>query len=39
MAEHIDAGLGEGDPKPNRWARYGMPSSELDDSALCYQMA
>ncbi|MHB1342454.1 MAG: adenylosuccinate lyase [Coriobacteriia bacterium] len=38
MAEHIDAGLGEGDPKPSRWVHYGMTSSDLGDTALCYQM-
>ncbi len=38
MAEHIDAGLGPGDPKPSRWVHYGMTSSDLGDTALCYQM-
>ncbi|TLM99398.1 MAG: adenylosuccinate lyase [Actinobacteria bacterium] len=38
MAEHIDAGLAEGDPKPSRWVHYGMTSSDLGDTALCYQM-
>ena len=38
MAEHIDAGLGEDDPKPSRWVHYGMTSSDLGDTALCYQM-
>jgi len=38
MAEHIDAGLAEDDPKPSRWVHYGMTSSDLGDTALCYQM-
>jgi adenylosuccinate lyase len=38
MAEHIDAGLAEDAPKPSRWVHYGMTSSDLGDTALCYQM-
>ncbi len=38
MAEHIDEGLGVDDPKPSRWVHYGMTSSDLGDTALCYQM-
>lgn len=38
MAEYIDAGLGEADPKPSRWVHYGMTSSDLGDTALCYQI-
>jgi adenylosuccinate lyase len=38
MAEHIDAGIPEGEPKPSRWVHYGMTSSDLGDTALCYQM-
>ncbi len=38
MAEHIDAGLGLDEPKPSRWVHYGMTSSDLGDTALCYQM-
>ena len=38
MAEHIDAGYGPDDPKPSRWVHYGMTSSDLGDTALCYQM-
>lgn len=38
MAEYIDAGLGEEDPKPSRWVHYGMTSSDLGDTALCYQI-
>ena len=35
MAEHIDAGVPEGEPKPSRWVHYGMTSSDLGDTALC----
>ncbi|MEN6429425.1 MAG: lyase family protein, partial [Coriobacteriales bacterium] len=38
MAEHIDSGLGPEHPKPSRWVHYGMTSSDLGDTALCYQM-
>ncbi len=38
MAEHIDAGYGEDEPKPSRWVHYGMTSSDLGDTALCFQM-
>jgi len=38
LAENIDAGLAEDDPKPSRWVHYGMTSSDLGDTALCYQM-
>ncbi len=38
MAEHIDADYGPEDPKPSRWVHYGMTSSDLGDTALCYQM-
>lgn len=38
MAEYIDAGLSPDDPKPSRWVHYGMTSSDLGDTALCYQM-
>lgn len=38
MAEYIDAGLGPDDPKPSRWVHYGMTSSDLGDTALCYQI-
>ena len=34
LAENIDAGLGEDDPKPSRWVHYGMTSSDLGDTAL-----
>jgi adenylosuccinate lyase len=38
MAENIDAGLPEDADKPSRWVHYGMTSSDLGDTALCYQM-
>jgi len=38
MAEYIDAGLDVDADKPSRWVHYGMTSSDLGDTALCYQM-
>ena len=38
MGRHIDADVPEGDPKPSRWVHYGMTSSDLGDTALCYQL-
>lgn len=38
MAEYIDAAIPEGEPKPSRWVHYGMTSSDLGDTALCYQI-
>ena len=38
MAEYIDADLPEGAEKPSRWVHYGMTSSDLGDTALCYQI-
>lgn len=38
MGEHIDAEVPEGEPKPSRWVHYGMTSSDLGDTALCYQL-
>jgi adenylosuccinate lyase len=38
MAEHIDADVSEGAPKPSRWVHYGMTSSDLGDTALCCQI-
>jgi adenylosuccinate lyase len=38
MGEHIDADLPVGAPKPSRWVHYGMTSSDLGDTALCYQL-
>ena len=38
MAECIDADVPEGQEPPSRWVHYGMTSSDLGDTALCYQM-
>lgn len=38
MGTYIDAEVPEGDPKPSRWVHYGMTSSDLGDTALCYQL-
>ena len=38
MGSYIDAGVPEGEPKPSRWVHYGMTSSDLGDTALCYQL-
>ncbi len=39
MAEHIDASVPEGTEPPSRWVHYGMTSSDLGDTALCYQIS
>ncbi|MDO4806394.1 MAG: adenylosuccinate lyase [Coriobacteriales bacterium] len=39
MGSYIDADVPEGEPKPSRWVHYGMTSSDLGDTALCYQLA
>lgn len=38
MGSYIDKGLSEDEPKPSRWVHYGMTSSDLGDTALCYQL-
>lgn len=38
MGEYIDANVPEGQPKPSRWVHYGMTSTDLGDTALCYQL-
>ena len=38
MAKYIDAELPEGAEKPSRWVHYGMTSSDLGDTAMCYQL-
>ncbi|MCH4053005.1 MAG: adenylosuccinate lyase [Atopobiaceae bacterium] len=38
MGSHIDADVPEGEPKPSRWVHFGMTSSDLGDTALCYQL-
>ena len=39
MGSYIDRDVPEGEPKPSRWVHYGMTSSDLGDTALCYQLA
>lgn len=38
MGEHVDTEVPEGEPKPSRWVHYGMTSSDLGDTALCYML-
>ncbi len=38
MGSYIDADVPEGDPKPSRWVHFGMTSTDLGDTALCYQL-
>ncbi len=38
MGEFVDKDVKEGEPKPSRWIHYGMTSSDLGDTALCYQL-
>ena len=38
MKESIGADVPAGDPQPSRWVHYGMTSSDLGDTALCYQL-
>lgn len=38
MASYIDAAAPANKPKPSRWVHYGMTSSDLGDTALCYQL-
>ena len=38
MGSYIDAEVPEGQPKPSRHVHYGMTSSDLGDTALCYQL-
>lgn len=38
MAENIDKDLPAGEKPPSRWVHYGMTSSDLGDTALCYQI-
>ena len=38
MGEYIDREVPEGEPKPSRWVHFGMTSSDLGDTALCYQL-
>lgn len=38
MGSYIDAEVPEGELKPSRWVHYGMTSTDLGDTALCYQL-
>lgn len=38
MGAYIDAEVPESSPKPSRWVHYGMTSTDLGDTALCYQL-
>ena len=38
MGEYIDADVPADAEKPSRWVHYGMTSSDLGDTALCYQI-
>lgn len=38
MGEHIDSSVAADDPKPSRWVHFGMTSSDLGDTALCYML-
>lgn len=38
MGSYIDKDVPEGQPKPSRHVHYGMTSSDLGDTALCYQL-
>lgn len=38
LGSYIDKDIPEGEPKPSRWVHFGMTSSDLGDTALCYQL-
>lgn len=38
LGSYVDADVPAGQPKPSRWIHYGMTSSDLGDTALCYQL-
>jgi adenylosuccinate lyase len=38
LGQNVDAGIPADQPKPSRWIHYGMTSSDLGDTALCYQI-
>lgn len=38
MGQFVDREIAPSDPKPSRWIHYGMTSSDLGDTALCYQL-
>ena len=38
LGEYVDKDADPQKPKPSRWIHYGMTSSDLGDTALCYQL-
>ena len=36
LARYIDRDVPDGEPHPSRWVHYGMTSSDLGDTAMCY---
>ncbi|HQE70672.1 MAG TPA: lyase family protein, partial [Atopobiaceae bacterium] len=38
LGSYIDADVPADQPKPSRWVHYGMTSTDLGDTALCYQL-
>ena len=38
LGQHIDAQVPEDQSKPSRWVHYGMTSTDLGDTAMCYQL-
>ena len=38
MGSYIDRDVPEGEPKPSRWVHFGMTSTDLGDTAMCYQL-
>ncbi len=38
LGQHIDAEIPAHEPKPSRWVHYGMTSTDLGDTAMCYQL-
>jgi len=38
LGAYVDAEVPVDEPKPSRWLHYGMTSSDLGDTALCYQL-
>ncbi len=38
LGQYIDAEVPEDKPKPSRWVHYGMTSTDLGDTAMCYQL-
>ena len=38
MGSYVDRDVPEGHERPSRWIHYGMTSSDLGDTALCYQL-